>query len=513
MIEKILYYIKLAILAIVPIGLVFYIYQLVEPLGGIPSYFDPDYTYLMNIFSLSLGKGVMYLDHPGITTFLLGTVFLFIKVLIFPESELPLRDELLQFSEQYFRFIGTGFLVLNAMALFVLGYVFWRRKMPIHLAVFAQLLCLNCVSILARLGRITGESTAIFFCVLIGVLFTSQRFKKFFPLALGFAVITKFYYLVLFAGCFFQKNRQQVLRAISILLVFLVLASLFFWEKLTRFYAVLFKLSFFKGYYGIEQKVGAPDVSFVWQKITYFLETEKGVLAAYGITIYFSLLLVYFYHYSKNKKDAHVVLYLFSSVILGALALFKHPYQIYYVFLPVVLLPFFFYELWRLSQPRKELFHLALLPVIIAVCWSGIYIIRNLNDKISVQQQYAKETAVIERYLQEHEHCKHLLHGPVGIRQDSLWFGGELTDQIFADDLTELYPQIVFLGPVENFHKYHAVHKQVNDVYKYIDKKDCVLLVYHEHGVVRHELRKLAIFKNSVQIYGSDRAYIRLYQP
>ncbi|MCA1759658.1 MAG: hypothetical protein LC658_07795, partial [Bacteroidales bacterium] len=99
---------------------------------------DPNYVYLINALAICDGKDVGYIDHPGTTVIQIGAATIAIQHLISnPENE-PLVQHVLKDSHVFVVGIRNVLLFLNAIGLFLLGWLAIKKTGSVWVALLLQ---------------------------------------------------------------------------------------------------------------------------------------------------------------------------------------------------------------------------------------------------------------------------------------------------------------------------------------------------------------------------------------
>ncbi|MCA1759697.1 MAG: hypothetical protein LC658_07990, partial [Bacteroidales bacterium] len=99
---------------------------------------DPNYVYLVNALAICDGKDVGYIDHPGTTVIQIGAATIAIQHFISnPENE-PLVQHVLKDSHAFVVGIRNVLLFLNAIGLFLLGWLAIKKTGSVWVALLLQ---------------------------------------------------------------------------------------------------------------------------------------------------------------------------------------------------------------------------------------------------------------------------------------------------------------------------------------------------------------------------------------
>lgn len=192
------------ILLILPLVLIFISIYLKYSIGEYYLYRDPSYVYLFNSLNLSQlsGYGVGHIDHPGSTLQMAGAVVLKVCYLLQGRSG-DIAQDVLHRPEFYLERINIVIVLLIAAALYILGYVIFKKTGNIFNALFLQITPLCSATIYFDLINFSPEIFLILTSlVLITVLFKyaaeaessapdNFKYSIIFGLICGFGLATK----------------------------------------------------------------------------------------------------------------------------------------------------------------------------------------------------------------------------------------------------------------------------------------------------------------------------------
>jgi hypothetical protein len=154
---------------------------------------DPEYGYLFSgMLMAELKFNISYIDHPGTPVQCIAALVIRLVHLFRPGNTLV--DDVLLHSEIYIRSVLIMLSILNALAVWFLGYYTYRYSRNIILAVFLQLTPFSHVLTLEVLGRLMPEPLMnILVCgwliLIIGLIFRKVEETNYRRYSLGFAMV------------------------------------------------------------------------------------------------------------------------------------------------------------------------------------------------------------------------------------------------------------------------------------------------------------------------------------
>lgn len=137
---------------------------------------DPSYEYLLNSLNLVQlkGYGVGHIDHPGTTVQVIGAFVLKIFSFVYNRNA-NIVNEVLTKPEEYLFIINKILVIINSLALFLLGMLTFKLSNNLYLSLLIQLSPFTSTQIFYGLHIVTPENFMIFVCLcFIGLLFYNQ---------------------------------------------------------------------------------------------------------------------------------------------------------------------------------------------------------------------------------------------------------------------------------------------------------------------------------------------------
>lgn len=156
---------------------------------------DPAYVYLVNSLNIAQFIGVGYIEHPGtpVHEFGGGVIKLFF---IFAGKSNDIVLDVFQRPETYLRAFNFTLILLNTIALFILGLTTYRIYKNIFAVLLLQLTPLYSIVVFFELTSVNAENFLIFITIvfiIISLKFINEKElsgKKLFYYILGFSIIT-----------------------------------------------------------------------------------------------------------------------------------------------------------------------------------------------------------------------------------------------------------------------------------------------------------------------------------
>ncbi len=315
--------------------------------------YDPSYVYLLNSLNLSQldGLGVGRVVHPGTTVYAVGAIIIFLLHSFTASSENIVKDVFSR-PEFYLSNISFVFIFMNAAALFILGFVSFRRLKNIRSAIFLQFTPLFATTLYYWTINVSPEPLLIFTVILLITLiisYTSNEELKpmsLFKYALGFGLIcgfglaTKisFFPLLIIPLILIKRFSFKALFCIATFIAFL----LFFLPVISesnpwRFINWLKKLVLFSGKYGTGEQNVIDSSSFL--KNLYSIFTNDVALSISYALISATFFLQFIPKFSKkirSNKFYKLLIGIFGAMTIQIFIVCKH-FELHYL-LPVNML-------------------------------------------------------------------------------------------------------------------------------------------------------------------------------
>ncbi|MEO8664073.1 MAG: hypothetical protein ABI462_01140, partial [Ignavibacteria bacterium] len=244
-------FLLLLLLIIIPCLLLF-TGILIKEAGGpyYLNYYDPGYVYLVNSINVLQLSTVGHFDHPGTSVQIFGAVilkFLFITRTIDHDT----LKEIFSDPEYFLTILNTSMVVINCIALFLLGLLTFKLTKNIYLSLLLQLSPFVSFEIFYGLVIFSPENFLILSCIGVMVLLIfyiyNEKVEKNLTFALvfgficGFGVVSKMNFLPIFLIplIIIRGWKYKLIFLVSSLVVFLVIllpvlpdyTSFFTWVK------------------------------------------------------------------------------------------------------------------------------------------------------------------------------------------------------------------------------------------------------------------------------------------
>lgn len=313
------------------------------------NYYDPGYVYLVNSINLSEFEDVGHTDHPGTSLQIFGAVIL--KILFFGKSDREILEKVFSDPEFYLNVLNKSLVLINCLALYLLGLFTYRQTSNLSLSIFIQLSPFISFEILYGLVIVSPENFLIL-CVLCisGVLFyyvyNKDSDKHMTALAIvcgiicGFGTVSKLTFLpVCLLPLILLKGLKSKLlftfTAITVF-VFIFLPALSNFSKFTSWFI---NLTVNSGIHG-HTELSKFSLSVFLNNIVTIFEKDIFLLAVY-LLIAFVIATNHFSKTVKNqiRNDGHsykvnkVLISLFFTITFQILVVAKNylPYAQYYI--------------------------------------------------------------------------------------------------------------------------------------------------------------------------------------
>jgi hypothetical protein len=329
--------------------------------SGPPGYDqDPAYAYLFNGLLLLDGQAPWHVDHPGTPLQILcaGVIFVahfFINLSTSIEN-LDLIDSVITNPEPYLFAISCFLLLMNAGAIYYLGYRISKVSSRFWLAIFCQLSGLAFSILSPRAAYVAPESLLIFtsFC-LIGLLvpfifntssvqtLSSDSSTKWLGIFCGVGLAVKVTFIPMLGLLLLLPSLKKILKVSAIAVVTLLIFLIPVYTNLGRMFGWLWNVASHSGIHGSGQ-----SILIDWAQL---LQNIKSVLSWFAplyatVFLLFLYLLITFVRRPSNKS-IRVPIVLIVVIIAQSLLVLKHPGAHYLI--PVLPLAFIGFA-WLLIQ-------------------------------------------------------------------------------------------------------------------------------------------------------------------
>jgi hypothetical protein len=196
---------------------------------------DPDYAYLMNGINIGMLKPIGHTDNPGTTVQIYSAVILRCAYLVHPDKSEGFQKYVLRNADRFIELERKSLIVLNSLALLLLGFISWIMLRNVWLSLLLQIMPYTSANLTEHVfTKLSPEpvlliATTALVLLVIGFYFRVKRdenkYAILFALAAGFGVATKatFLPLILIPLLLLASN---ILR--KRFLLFFVLSFIFF---------------------------------------------------------------------------------------------------------------------------------------------------------------------------------------------------------------------------------------------------------------------------------------------
>jgi hypothetical protein len=433
---------------------------------------DPNYVYLVNALAICDGKDVGYIDHPGTTVIQIGAATIAVQHLISnPENE-PLVQHVLKDSHAFVAGIRNVLLFLNAIGLFLLGWLSVKKTGSVWVALLLQAFAFITTNTLDHAWTKISPEPLLFFLISIyavAILYfyyekqpNSWKYVVVFSVLAGAGLATKATFLPVAVFPFVVlptlKKKFIYLAGIIPSFVFFTIPiipeykNMYFWFR---------NLSSHSGIYGHGEK-GFIDFNTYFPNILKIIENNfifAAVLFA-GVIIVVPIL---FQFLKKKKPMSREALFLTGLVIssaLGILMVAKHYHANHYL-IPVLQLTgistFFTVKIiLKANLPdtvKKFSWPAITIVLILFLAWKQPPIIQYIDKGYRMTNEEMDATnAMLE---QEYPDYTRVYYYPNSLNPYSaLNFGDVYCKRQFLPQIKSLYPNIYF---------YHSFEKRIKN--------------------------------------------------
>lgn len=304
--------------------------------------YDPSYVYLINSLNISQGFGVGHIDHPGTTVQLLGTIVILIANIF---SGRDVVTDVFTQPEFYLSVINTSIYILNSAALFLLGWITYKKTKSIYASIFLQLSPFLSITLFLRITRFAPETLFVFVLMLLATIAIAYIYdlqktgirKKYaiaFAIICGFGLATKisFFPILLLPLILLKKISSKILFLLATVTSFLIfilpaISVIHFYQFLNW----VKKLVAFSGKYGTGERNFINSSSISSNINAIFLNETL-----FSISFIIIAIVVFMFLFSKFRKNAmennsgRILIAVFAAMALHVLVVLKH-FEIHYL--------------------------------------------------------------------------------------------------------------------------------------------------------------------------------------
>ncbi|MEP7146582.1 MAG: hypothetical protein ABI792_06195, partial [bacterium] len=308
---------------------------------------DPSYVYLLNSLNLSRmnGLGVGHIDHPGTTVQEAGAA-----VIYFLQSETNDKNDItadvFSHPEFYLSKINFFLVVLNSIALFVLGFVSLNKLNDIRPALVLQLMPFFSISVYTWIINVSPEPLLVFAVILLFTIVISHTSDKLlktkkiisyvilYGLICGFGLATKisFFPLLIIPLILIKRISFKLLFCLVTLIVFFIFVyPAISPEHLYRFLNWIRKLVAFSGKYGTGEK-NFIDIAGIPKSFVSIFTNEPVFVFSY-ILIFIAFLLQFIKRFRlkiKSNRCHKLLNAVFLAMTIQIIIVIKH-FELHYL--------------------------------------------------------------------------------------------------------------------------------------------------------------------------------------
>jgi hypothetical protein len=461
----------------------------------IPHYFlsciDPEFCYLFNGLNLANFHMPWHIDHPGSTLQILSTIVIWIVHLFNNNSNIT--DDVFRNPDLYLNAINATIISVNAIAIFITGYLIYTNSKSILLGLFFQLTPFVSCCLLSITNRVIVEQFFIFIVlslVLAVYLYLNDlnrskriidKYVLIFAIITGFGIATKILFAPLFLIPFILLKgfKKKAFYSLFVLIAFFIFAFPVL-NRMNYFTQWISDLFIHSGQYG-QGKSSIIDFNSFKENLKFIFTNETMFPKVIILSI--TTCLVYYLPFLKLKVKNdffHKALVgVSTTMILLTLIVAK---QLKYFYLTPVLLLMILALYLIISIYIRPLKFLNKKIIILPLFAAFLFIIYSFEVKQAFQyhsENLSRAKALSETYNKVQST---FINKPVLIIPNyygapyleySLFFGinwsGEKMKNRYAQTLVKLYPNSYF------YHNWNNLFNYWHDSYSFID----LLKKYH----------------------------------
>jgi signal peptidase I len=437
---------------------------------------DPDYVYLLNASNLAHLQKPGHIDHPGTTVQVLGAITLRVFHFFDFSSKDDLKTDVLKRPEYYLNAINTVMVALNAIVLFILGFVTYKLTRNTWLSLWLQAAPFFSNVILGPgLSRVTPEPLLFFAClllILILVIFlhtqaqispgTRKGYKTFvlmFSLVIGFGIAGKITFLPLAVIPILAlprlKNKIFYFFAAILSFIFFTLPII---GQYGRFFSWVSRLLTHKGRYGTGEKIMLPFPKYIKNIIKLITGNPFfSVILCISLVI---LILAFIIPRMRKLSLPHPAFKLLTAVTLSQIfcLLMVARHAGHHYLLPglclsgITLFLIFSYLKNLLPAFKIDLNYLKfsfILFIISVFIFINPYV--NLKKMILTKSRLKnKSLAIYQEVATTYKDHAKIYYRFSSSPHYALWFGNILSSNFHADVLGSLYKDVYFFNTIKN---------------------------------------------------------------
>ncbi|MFA6923216.1 MAG: hypothetical protein WC223_03090 [Bacteroidales bacterium] len=477
---------------------------------------DPEYSYLFNSLNISrFSLKVFHVDHPGTPLQIFGA--LIIRIVHLFHSKEPLLVDVFKNPEFYLHSINISLLLINSIALFLLGYYAYRISKNIIICIFLQLTPFASNQVVWFFDRVNIEQMLIFTMILFVCLLFKylhdydienkkiiDKYLLLFSVIVGFGIACKITFFPIFLIPFilmdgFKKKLFYTIFSISFFSFFIIPVIIYKHDYFIDWIRVLF---FHSGQYGRGESNIIDTTNFIFNLKTIF-NNELFFSIVFLLVIFSSII----YHIpflkvkEKNDKYYKALLGIEIAMLLQIVIVAKH-YSFHYLIPALMLTIIAFFVMLKIYSRKFNIRFINLAYIVII-----FYII--LFESKEVKREYSSNLKRKNTYLKTYNFIlKNYNNKPTLVIPDyyvcpykesafkfGIYWGGDYFKDKYIEVLAKLYTNIyIYSGWNKMFNDWENAYsctdllKKYNNIILYSDDPEI------ENNIVLHELNSINEF-------------------
>lgn len=433
---------------------------------------DPNYVYLVNALAICDGKSVGYIDHPGTTVIQIGAATIAVQHLISnPENE-SLVQHVLKDSHAFVVGIRNVLLFLNAIGLFLLGWLAIKKTGSVWIAILLQAFTLITTNTLDHAWTKISPEPFLFFLTSIYVIvilyfyaeknINNWKYVLIFALLSGAGLATKATFLpvAVFPFVVLPTLKKKFVYLAGIIPSFVLFTipiipeykNMYFWFR---------NLSSHSGIYGHGEK-GFIDLNTYFPNILKIIENNFIFATVFFIVVL--IVLPALFHFFKNKRpmsrEALILTGLVISSALGVLMVAKHYHANHYLIPELQLTGISAFFILKIAlkaklpeKAKKLVFPAVTVTLILFLAWKQPPVIKYIDEGYRITNEEMETTnAILEN---DYPGYNRIYYYPNSLNPYSaLNFGDVYCKRQFLPQIKELFNNVFF---------YHSFEKRIKN--------------------------------------------------
>jgi len=463
---------------------------------------DPEYSYLFNGLNLANLNFPFHVDHPGTPLQILCAIVIRV-VHLFHNNNLSFDADLFSNPEFYISAILYTILLLDAIALFVMAYIIFKKTNNLALSVFFQLTPFISHSILLNLNRIMVEQmfvTTVIVLILTIILYTRNenrsdklidKYLIIFSIIIGYGMAIKITFSPLFLIPFIilPGLKKKALYFLFTLASFSLFAFPIF-NRWVFYRDWVTNLITHNGPYGSGAETFISPRTYI-SNLNIILHSDILLSIIYVSIILGCILYNFNFLKIKKKKDLkYKCLVGVSLVIILMIALVSKQFNYFYLTPAFLLLSF---GLYLLISIYSRQFRFIRKKIIVIPLFIIFLILISFNDTIKIYTEYLFDHGRSKPYFSTLNRIdKDFKNKPTLIisneygssyKEYGLFFGkswsGPKMSVFYSPELIKLYPNIYF------YHTWNNIFNSWINSFSYIEllKKYQTVILYTGYRV------------------------------